>query len=169
MYAQAHIGGNDKGAQIQRCTIGVGHPVLIHFHQSLAGLHKILYGDLGHAQTIAGVLHTSAVAFGAEQLDLVVGRAVSLQAFKNFLCIVEHHAGGVQRKIGIGHHAGIMPAVLAVIIHQKHMVAELFAKAQLGFIGRLCLGGSGSGDFNIQHTNFLFSFYLLSTASAKTV
>ena len=167
MHAQAHIGGEHEGAQIQRSTIGMRHPVFIYFYQSLAGLHKIFYRDLGHAQTVAGILHTSAVALGAEQLDLVVGRAVCLQALKNLLCVVEHNAGRIQVEIAVRNDTGVMPALIGCIIHQEHMIGKLFAEAQLALIGRLCLGGSGFSDFDIQHSYFLFSLNSHSPALLK--
>jgi hypothetical protein len=44
-----------------------------------------------------------------------------------------------------------MPALTRSIVHNKHMVGKGFAKTQLGFVGGLCLGGSGLGDLDVQH------------------
>ena len=129
----------------------MGHPVPLHIHQGLDGLDVILHRDLGDAEPVGGILHPLGVALGAEQLDGVVGGAVGLHALKNLLGVVEHHAGGVQRKWAVGDNAGVVPALALGVIHHEHMVGELFAKAQFRLVLRLRLGGGGAGQFNIQH------------------
>ena len=153
--AQAHVIGKAEGADVQRCAVRVGHPVPVHIHQGLHRLGKVLDGDLGDAQAVGGILKAGGVAIGTEQLDSTVGGAVCLHALKNFLRIVEHHSGGVQRQRRIGHNARVMPALAGGVIHQEHMVGEDLAKAELALIGGLGLGGSGAGELDIQHSRSL--------------
>ena len=122
--------------------------------QSLNGLNVVLYRDLGDAQTVGRILKTLGVAVRAEQLHGVVSGAVGLHALKDLLCVVEHHGSGVQFKGAVGDDAGIVPALALGVIHDEHMVGELFAEAELRLIGGLCLGRSRAGDLDIQHSEF---------------
>ena len=153
--AQTDVSGEDEGTDVQRGTVDVGDPVLVHFHQSLDGLDEILDGNLGDAQTVGGILHPLGVAVRTEQLDGVVRGAIGLHALENLLGVVEHHRGGVQGEGGIGDDAGVVPALALGIVHHEHMVGEDFAKAQLVFVGGFRLGGSGLGNLDIQHDNTL--------------
>ena len=157
VHAQTHIIGKDEGTDVQRSTIGMGHPVALHIHQSLNGLNIILHGDLRDAQTVGRILKTLGVAVRAEQLHGVVGSAVGLHALKDLLCVVEHHGSGVQLKGAVGDDAGIVPALALGIIHHKHVVGKFLAEAQLGLVLRLLLGRSGTSDLDIQHD--LFSLF----------
>ena len=77
-----------------------------------------------------------------------------MSAVKDLLCVVEHHGSGVQFKGAVGDDAGIVPALALGVIHDEHMVGELFAEAELRLIGGLCLGRSRAGDLDIQHSEF---------------
>ena len=154
VHAQTHIIGKDEGTDVQGSAVGVGHPVAVHIHQSLNGLNVVLYRDLGDAQTVGRILKTLGVAVRAEQLHGVIGGAVGLHALKDLLCVVEHHGSGVQFKGAVGNDAGIVPALALGVIHDEHMVGELFAEAELRLIGGLCLGRSRAGDLDIQHSEF---------------
>ena len=120
---------------------------------ALAFLHKnkIIHRDGGDAHTLGGVGETLAVAVGAEQLDLVIGAAISLQTFKDFLTIVEHGAGGIQREGTVGDDAGIVPALALGIVHQEHIVRGDLGKLQFGLISGFFLVGSDFFDSDIQH------------------
>ena len=171
VHAQTHIICKNEGTDVQGSTIGVGHPVALHIHQSLNSLHKILFRDLGDAQTVGGILETLCVAIRAEQLNGVIRGAVSLHALKDLLRIVEHHRGRVQREGCIGDDAGIVPALALGIIHHKHVVGKFLAEAQLGLVLRLLLGRSGTSDLDIQHDifpSFLISHSRFCAARART-
>ena len=129
----------------------MGHPVLVHFHQGLDRLDEVVHGDLGDAHPVGGVLHPLGVAVGAEQLDGVIRGPVGLQTLKDLLGVVEHHAGGIQGEGLIGDNAGVMPALVRRVVHDKHMIREDLAEAQLALVRRLGLGAGGLGDFDIQH------------------
>ena len=151
MNAQAHIGSDAEGADVKGCTVRMGHPVAVNIDQCLDSLDEILRRDGGHAQTVRRIIETVRVALGAEQLDLALGGTVGLHAFKNFLGIVEHGGSRVHLPRAIGDDAGIMPAFACGIVHQEHMVAELFAKAELGLVLRFFFRMGCFGDFDIQH------------------
>ena len=119
--------------------------------QRLDRLDEVLRRDGGHAEAVGRIVEAVGVAFRAEQLDIALRRAVRLHALKNFLRIVEHRRGGVHLPRAVGHDAGVMPAFAGGIVHQKHMIAEDLAEAELGFILRLLFGHSGARDLDIQH------------------
>ena len=171
VHAQTHIVCKNERTDVQGSTIGMGHPVALHIHQSLNSLHKILLRDLGDAQTVGGILETLCVAIRAEQLNGVIRGAVSLHALKNLLRIVEHHRGRVQREGCIGDDAGIVPALALGIIHHKHVVGKFLTEAQLGLVLGLLLGRSGTSDLDIQHDifpSFLISHSRFCAARART-
>ena len=155
MYAEAHVSGEDEGADIEGSPVRMRHPVFVDFHKRLDRLYKIFRGDFRHAHAVTGVPHPIPVAVRAENLDHVVRRAIGFQALEQFLRVVEDHAGGVQFKGRIGDNPGIVPALFRVIVHQEHMIGELFAKAQSGFIGRAGFRRVCFHNFNIQHTCLL--------------
>ena len=156
VHAQTHVVCKHEGTDIQGSTVGMGHPVTVHVHQSFNGLNVVLHRDLGDAQTVGGVLETLCVAVRAEQLDGIIGRAVCLHALKDLLSVVEHDSSRVQFKGAVGDNAGIVPAFALGVIHHEHMVGELLAKTQIALV-RLCLRSSGTGDLDIQHD--LFSLF----------
>ena len=149
--AQSHIGGKDEGTDVQRSAVGVRNPILFHLYQLVDRLDIILHGDLRNAETIRRVLHPGRIAFGTEQLDGIIGRTVSLHAFKNFLSIMEHHASGIQFKRGIRYDSRIVPALPRFIVHQEHMIRKNFAEAELGLIRRFRLRCFCQFDFDVQH------------------
>lgn len=131
----------------------MGHPVTVHVHQGLNSLDVVLHGDLGDAQTVGRILEALCVAVRAEQLHGVVSSAVSLHALKDLLSIVEHDGSRVQLKGAVGDDAGVVPAFALGVVHDEHMVGELLAEAQIVLV-RLLLGSSGTGDLDIQHSEF---------------
>ena len=54
---------------------------------------------------------------------------------KNFLCIVEHHAGWVECDRAVWHNPWIKPALAGLIVHGEHMVGKIFSKGQRTFLG----------------------------------
>ena len=165
VHAQTYIIGKDEGTDVQGSTIGTGHPVALHAHQSLNSLHKILFRDLGDAQTVGRILKTLGVAVRAEQLHGVVGGAVGFHALKDLLCVVEHHGSGVQFKGAVGDDAGIVPALALGVVHNEHMVGELLAKTQLRLVLRLFLRAGSTSDLDVQHDKF--PSFLISRSAAR--
>ena len=147
IHAQERLGGDDEGADIEGGARLGGDPVLVHGDDGLHGLHEVLHGDLGDAQTVVGVVGPLGVHVGAEEIVGAVGGLVSLQAFKHLLAIVEHHAGGGQSQVVERLDAGVVPALPSGIVHQEHVVREDLAEAQLA--GGLGLGGCGLGDLDV--------------------
>ena len=152
-HAQELVGGDDEGADVQaRARLG-GDPVLVDGHDLLDRLHEVLLGDFGDAQPVVGFIRPLGVHVRPEQVGLAVRAAIGLQALEHRLPIVEHHGRGVQRYLLIGHDAGVVPALALGVIHDKHVVGEDVAEAQLLARGRLRLGRGGFFNANIQHVD----------------
>jgi len=159
VHAQSLHGGDGERPDIQRRALRVGNPVLFNLHDRLDGIHKILHRDGGDAQAFMGVLHPAGVAVGPEQLNLIVAGPIGLHSLEALLSVVKHHGGGIQGDGLIRYDAGIVPALALVIVHDEHMIGEHLAKPQLALIGRLCLGGGGFGDLDLQHFDSLLTFW----------
>ncbi|MPM74518.1 hypothetical protein SDC9_121506 [bioreactor metagenome] len=160
MDAELGHGGDGKGTDVQRRALGMGNPVLLDLHQCADGLHKVLLGNARHAQALLRVVHAAGVAVRAKELNFTLGGAIGLQALKALLRIVEHHGGGLQGEGGIGHNAGIVPALALGVVHNKHVVGKGLSEAQLRLVRRLCLGGSRLRDLDVQHLKFSLTFIL---------
>ena len=155
MDTQTHIGSDHEGADIQGSAIGVGHPVLIHLYQRLDGLHKVLHGDIGHTHTVSGVIAALGVAVRAEELNLAFCGTICLQTFEDLLGVVEHYRSRIHLEGLMGNDSGVMPAIVRIIVHDKHMVGKFLAEAQFALISRLCLRGLSQFNTDIQHKRCL--------------
>ena len=159
---QLGSGGDGKGADVQGGPRAVGDPVPLHLHQGPDRLEEVLLRQLGDTQAAVGVVHSSGVAVRAEELDPVVRRPIGLQPLKALLGVVEDRAGRVQHQGRVGDNPGVVPALPGVVVQNKHMVGELFAKAQRPLVRRLGLGVVrwGKGDFqhNIVSSSYRGSF-----------
>ena len=151
MHAQAHVGGEHIGADVQAGAVGMGHPVLFHPNQLFHSLHEVFGRDGRNAHAVAAVNKAVGVAVGAEQLDLALGGAVGLHALEQLLGIVEDHGGGVEAEGAVGHDAGVMPALALRVIHHKHVIGKNLAEAQLGLVGGLRLRTGGFFNTDVQH------------------
>ena len=150
MYAQSGVQAHHEGADVQGGILRGRHPVLLQLYQLGNTRQGQLLGDLGQGHTGGGVVHAAHVVQGAEQLDGAVSGAVSLQALKDLLSIVEHLGGGVNGQRAIGHDAGIMPALTGIIVHDEHMVGHSLAEHQGGGVG-LLLERLGASDLDLFH------------------
>ena len=65
--------------------------------------------------------------------------------------VMQHGSCGHQGDGAMGHDTGIKPAFALFPVHQEHVVGGDLAEAHLGGVNGLLLGGSGSGNLNIQH------------------
>ncbi|MPM62156.1 hypothetical protein SDC9_109022 [bioreactor metagenome] len=63
---------------------------------------------------------------------------------------MKDHAGGIQGEGTVRHDARIMPALVRVIVHQKHVVRKGFAEHKPRRIG-LGLEGAAPGDGDFLH------------------
>ena len=96
-------------------------------NQLLDCLNTVVHID----HTDAGVVHALEVLLRAEQANPALSVPVGLHALKDFLSIVQHHAGRINLEGSIGDNPSVMPAVLGIIVHQEHMVSHNDAEGDI--------------------------------------
>ena len=144
MHAEEGVGGDDERTDVQRGALFRRHPVDVCTHQLDDGLQGVVGVDLRDAEAAVGVVHPLDVLVRTEEQRAPVGRAIRLESLEHLLRIMENHRGGGERKIVIRLDARVMPALSLGVVHNKHMVGEVFAEPELGGIG-LCFGCGGFG------------------------
>ena len=146
---QLGVGAEQEGADIEGGARLGGDEALVHLHQRLYGLQRVLRRNHRKPQTDGGVFHALHVVPGAEQLHLPVGAAVGFQPLKNLGAVVEHAGGGRQGDVLEGDDAGVMPALFIIVVHDEHMVGVVNAEAQLVRGNRFAgMGGFRNADIH---------------------
>ena len=154
VYTQSSVQSDHKGPDIQGGVLLVGDPVSLQLDQLRDAGQSQLLRDLGQGDTLGRVIHPADVVHGAEQLDGTIVGAVSLQALKDLLGVVEHLGRRVNLEGSIGDNAGVMPSLAGVIVHDEHMIGHALAKHQSRGLG-LLLQSLGAGDLDLLHLGFL--------------
>ena len=130
---EAQFGGgrNHGGADVERRTRLVGHPGLVDFDQLPYGfdMERLVHG--WHDQALGRPVEPAHVLVGPKQVDTAIGPAVSLQALKNLLPVVQHRGRRVQGEIVERFYCLAVPALTLVIALGKQVIGEDVAKAQL--------------------------------------
>jgi hypothetical protein len=137
VYAYMVIGGKNEGSDVQTGVFHIGNPPLVKLYKLLQRIDAEINVNTGDAETVSGIVHASEIVVGSEKLNRAVGGAVSLQAFKNLLGIVENHAGGVKLKGAVGYDTGIDPALPVNIVHNEHVIGKICAEGQIVKIRQL--------------------------------
>ena len=131
------------------------HPILFNLQQFDQARHGHFLIKLRNGQPVGGTVHAGKIVPGTEQLQPTVLAAVALHALENALAIMQHHAGRIHLKLFIGLNPGVAPAVLAIILHNKHIIGEPAAKAQLALVLGLVLISWNRRHANIVHLPLL--------------
>ena len=84
---------------------------------------------------------------------MAVGGAVGLKPFKSLLAVMEDVAGRGEGDVAEGDDLGVVPAVLLVPVHCKHVVGEDPAEAELR-IGGFCFRVVGELHFDFHNATF---------------
>ena len=148
--AHAQLCGKEKRTDVKRSFRQMRHPILLVLHKLLHIVNIIILRYLRNTQTRIGIVMPLGIHIRPEKHNFAVCVAISLHTLKSFLSIMEHHHSRLHRNGAIWNDGGIMPANTLGIIHHKHMVGKIIAKAQLILI-RFGLW-VGIGDyFNFLH------------------
>ena len=133
-HPQKRIHGDDGRADIEGGFRGSGNPVFFRRNELFQGIEGEIFINLRYAKTPAGTIQALDVFLGPKQLDLSGFGAVCLESFKNPLAIVQKHGGWIHLHRRIGFDARIMPSLLLIVIHVKHVIGKNRSKAELGII-----------------------------------
>ena len=131
MYAQRRFRREHKGTDIKRGFRFRGNPVFFHFHQFFHRFYEHINRNGRHTESFVGFDHTFRVHLRTEQLNLSLFRPVSFHSFKGFLCVMQRHAGRIQKHRFMGHDSGIMPLLFSVPVHHKHIICHVLSKSQI--------------------------------------
>ncbi len=131
MNAEVRIVSEHERTDIERRARLGGYPIAVEVHEGIERLKRKLLVKLGQAEALRRIVHSAYVLDGAEHLDLPVGSAVRLEPFEYLGSVVEHGACGIEAEISVGYDARIVPAVLLIIVHDKHMIAENMSEAEI--------------------------------------
>lgn len=143
MHAQAHIRGDDGRPHIQRGAFCMRRPALFDGQQRPEPFQAGLLVQLRNAHARSRTVHAAEIVHGPEQPQRAACIPIALEALKDCLAVMEHHARRIHGKRSIRHDAHVVPAMLRVIIHDQHMVGKDFSKPQFGLVRRFflqCLG-----------------------------
>ena len=129
MNAHLRLCCENERANIERSSLCRGNPILIDAHKLFNRLYGKSLIDCRDAKTLIRAIQAGHVAVRAEEKDASILRAVSLQALKNLLAIMQAHRGGIKLDWTIGNDARIVPALALVIVHQEHMIGIVISEA----------------------------------------
>lgn len=145
----------------------MGGPFLFHVQQRHQRFQAILHRQGRHAHALGATGEALKIGAGTEEVEAALRRTVALEALENLLAIVQNLTGGVQRKVAVGHDAGVVPALAVGIVDHEHMVGEDVAKAQLALIGRLVF--QIPGQIHLYVHNRFFLHILLRSMESKII
>src|SRR3712207_5904540 len=121
MYAHLDARTDEQRTNIKRGTALVcGYKLLIQTHYFLNHFNEHFGRYLGHYYASAGRLQASRILLGPKYAHFSVRTAISFQAFKGFLTIMQARSGHVQLQIFI--RANLYFAPLAVLIIAAYIV-----------------------------------------------
>ena len=151
--AQVGLGGDAEGTDVKRMAFRMGDPIFINLNQLFQRLDTEVHIQGRHCKTGVGIIQTLKVLFRSEQLNMTVGGAVCLQALEGLLAVMENVAGGGGGDVAKGDNLGVVPAMLLVPVHRKHVIGKDFAEAELR-IGRFLLRMIGKMYFDFHNPAF---------------
>ena len=144
---QECLGCDHEGAEVEGFTVAGGYPLLVYLHEFAQGFDEGLFGQLGQGEAPCGVREACSVLFGAEGPYGAVGVAVALDAFEDFLAVVEHGCCGVEDERAVGVNSCVVPGaaglVVAFPVDGDHVVAEVVTEAGVCEDFGAAFGGGG--------------------------
>ena len=145
--AQERLGCDHERAEVEGFTVAGGYPLLIHLHEFAQGFDEGLFGQFGQGETVCRVRETCRVLLGAEGPYGAVGVAVALDAFEDFLTVVEDGCCGVENERAVGVNSCVVPGaaglVVAFPVDGDHVVAEVVAESGVCEDFGAAFGGGG--------------------------
>ena len=134
MYAKACLSSEHERTDVKRCTWLRRYPVFLCFNQCFDSFYKHLLRYTRHAESFVGFDHTACVHFRTEQLDLSFCCSVGFQSLERFLCIVKYHGCRIHRDSAVRYDCCVMPSLLFVPVHDKHIVCKVFSESKIFLI-----------------------------------
>ena len=124
-YEEIFVGGfhthgdastDQERTEVEACTGAVRrNEALIELDDLLAHFDKFFGGELRHHDATAGALQTLGVGFGAEDTNLAVFAAISLETFESLLAIVQAGCSHVHFDMLRGGNFNLTPLTVAIV------------------------------------------------------
>ena len=130
MYSERFVRRDDERTDIEGRSLSVRDPVLIDGDDRFDRLKRVLGRDLRNAEAVAGGVHPLDVLHRAEKLNIAAGGTVRLHSLEKFLSVMENHRGRVESDGTVGDDPCVVPALFGGIIHNEHMVCEMFSETE---------------------------------------
>ena len=144
-HAQEGFGGDHEGAQVQRGAFLRRDPCAVGRDQQA---HRFEEGGLGqgwHGKARGAGVEPCRVRLGAEQRDGAIGMGVGFEPLEDFLRVMEHGGGRIERDGDARADHRIVPAFCLAPFNRHHMVGEIGAKARIGQHRGAGVGRGGGG------------------------
>ena len=134
MYAKACLSSEHERTDVKRCTWLRRYPVFLCFNQCFDSFYKHLLRYTRHAESFVGFDHTACVHFRTEQLDFSFCCSVCFHTLESFLCIVKYHGCRIHRDSAVRYDCCVMPSLLFIPVHDKHIVCKVFSESKVFLI-----------------------------------
>ena len=79
-------------------------------------------------------IDTACVHFRTEQLDFSFCCSVCFHTLESFLCIVKYHGCRIHRDSAVRYDCCVMPSLLFIPVHDKHIVCKVFSESKVFLI-----------------------------------
>ena len=146
-HAEVRLGCDHEGAEVEGFTVAGGYPCFVCLDEFAQGFDEQFCGQFGQGEAVCGACETFCVLFGAEGPYGAVGVAVALDAFEDFLAVVEHGCCGVEDERAVGVNSCVVPGAAGLVVtlpvDGDHVVAEVVTEAGVCEDFGAAFGGGG--------------------------
>ena len=144
LHAEEDLARDHEGPQIET-ALAARDPGAVDAHELLDRFDEDGLGQLRHRHAVGRTLEAPCIGVGAEQVHAAVVALVGLEAFKDFLRVVQHGQGRIEREIGAEFDPRVMPALRLVVADHGHVIGENAAEAGVHELRHaVLLGGRSS-------------------------
>ena len=144
---QERLGCDHEGAEVEGLTVAGGYPCFVCLDELAQGFDEGLFGQHGQGEAACGVREACRILFGTEGPHGTVSVTVALDAFEDFLAVVEHGCCGVEDERAVGANSCVVPGatglVVAFPVDGDHVVGEVVTEAGVCKDFGAAFGGGG--------------------------
>ncbi len=151
-YAQEGFISEDERSDVKGSAFAFRYPILVDLDQRFDCVYEEFFVNLRYTKPVVGVIGSLSIHIRAEELNSAGRGLIGFKAFKHFLSIMEYHSCRIQSNRSIRHYSAVVPSILLVIIHDKHVVSKYGSKPQA-----LCIR-FGLGSRCLGYRKFIFHF-----------
>ena len=128
------IGGDDGGADVERCPRRARNPAFFDLEQLDQGAEDETLVKGRDAEPVRRAAEAADIVLRAEELNRTALGAVSLQALEDGLAVMQRHHRRLHHHRAIGLDTGVVPAFFRIVVHIEHVIREFGPEPQRRFI-----------------------------------